>query len=225
MIELLRQALDIVLHVDEHLGTVAAALGAWRYALLGAIVFAETGLVVTPFLPGDSLLFAAGSLAATGHFDVVVLLIVLFAAAVLGDAANYAVGSALGQHVRMRGNRFIRREHLERTERFFERYGGKTIVIARFVPIVRTYAPFVAGACGMSYRRFGMFNVLGAVLWVGSLVPAGYFFGQLPWVRDNFGAVVVAIILISIAPAVVEILRERARGRAEARAVDERAAA
>jgi membrane-associated protein len=199
------------LHLDVHLGAMVQQYGAGAYALLLLIVFAETGLVVTPFLPGDSLLFAAGALAATGALELGALLVGLTAAAIVGDAVNYAVGARVGLRVFRDDARVLKTAHLERTRHFFDRYGGKTIVLARFVPIVRTYAPFVAGACRMSYRRFALFNVSGGIVWVFSLTLAGYLFGNLPLVRDNFGVVVIAIVLVSLLPAVVEWIAHRRR--------------
>lgn len=210
--DLLRWAVEVFLHLDVHLTAVVQQYGAWTYALLFLIVFAETGLVVTPFLPGDSLLFAAGALAATGALDVGVLLAGLLVAAVVGDAVNYRVGAALGTRVFRDDARILKTAHLERTRVFYERYGGKTIVLARFVPIVRTFAPFVAGAARMSYPRFALYNVGGAFLWVFSMTLAGLWFGNLPVVRENFGMVVVAIVLISVLPAVVDVLRHRRGG-------------
>ena len=209
--EQIQWLVELFLHLDVHLTAVVQQYGAWTYALLLLIVFAETGLVVTPILPGDSLLFAAGALAATGALDVGVLLVGLVAAAVLGDAVNYGIGARVGLRVFRPDARVLKTEHLERTSRFYARYGGKTIVIARFVPIVRTFAPFVAGACRMSYPSFALYNVAGAFVWVFSLTLAGYFFGNLSLVRENFGVVVIAIILVSLLPAVVDFVRNRRR--------------
>lgn len=203
------QIIDIFLHLDKHLHELASQYGVWATVLLIVIVFCETGLVVTPFLPGDSLLFAAGALAASGFFEVEVLLIGLFIAAVLGDAVNYHIGKYIGPRVFQRENRWIKRKYLERTQRFYEKYGGKTIIIARFVPIVRTFAPFLAGVGIMDYRRFFIFNVAGAFLWVFSFILAGYFFGNIPVVKNNFTLVILAIIVLSILPAVYETIRAR----------------
>lgn len=200
--------LEWILHVDRHLGALVAAYRGGAYAILAAVIFAETGLVVTPFLPGDSLLFAAGALAADGSFGLHWLILLLGAAAVGGDAVNYAVGAATRQRV-VGPRRWIRPEHLERTRRFYDRYGAKTIVLARFVPIVRTFAPFLAGASGMQYRRFAVYNVFGGVLWVATMTGAGYLFGNLPVVEEHFSLVVLAIIAISLIPAVVGWSRER----------------
>jgi membrane-associated protein len=189
---------------------VIQAYGTWTYALLFTIVFLETGLVVTPILPGDSLLFAAGSFAALGALDVSLLFVLLSAAAVLGDTVNYAIGHYLGPRVfHYERSRFFNPEHLRRTHAFFEKYGGKTIIIARFVPIVRTFAPFVAGIGAMSYLRFLAYNVVGGVLWVAVCVFSGYFFGNLPFVKRNFSLVIVAIVVVSVMPAVVEYVRHR----------------
>jgi membrane-associated protein len=209
---------DIVVHLDQHLRWVGENYGAWVYALLFLIVFCETGLVVTPFLPGDSLLFVAGTVAAAGSMDVHLLVVLLLAAAVLGDSVNYAVGRYLGPRVfKYEDSWFFKRAYVEKTNWYFERYGGRTIVIARFVPIVRTYAPFVAGIGSMRYRRFLAFNVAGALLWVALLTYAGYFFGNLPAVKKNLSLVIVGIILLSISPGIVELVRhklKRLSGRA-----------
>ena len=205
---------DFFLHLDKHLAEVIQAYGAWTYALLFAIVFLETGLVVTPLLPGDSLLFAAGSFAALGALDVGTVFLLLSAAAILGDTVNYAIGAYLGPKVfHYPKSRFFNPDHLRKTHEFYERYGGKTIVIARFVPIIRTFAPFVAGIGAMSYGRFLAYNVVGGILWVAVCVFAGYFFGNLPFVKANFSLVILAIILVSLMPAVVEYLRHRAGAR------------
>jgi membrane-associated protein len=217
--DLVHWFVDFLLHLDKHLAQVIHAYGTWTYALLFAIVFLETGLVVTPFLPGDSLLFAAGSFAALGALDVAVLFVLLSVAAVLGDTANYAIGKYLGPKVfHFPKSRFFNPEHLRRTHDFYERYGAKTIVIARFVPIVRTFAPFVAGIGRMSYPKFLAYNVAGGVLWVALCVFAGYFFGNLPIVRKNFTLVILAIIVVSVLPAVAEFLRHRSEARRAAAA-------
>lgn len=203
---------DLLLHLDRHLVWVAHNYGVWIYALLFLIVFCETGLVATPFLPGDSLLFVAGTIAAAGAMDVHLVVILLIVAAVLGDTVNYWIGKAVGPRVfHEERARFFRKEYLDRTHRFYERHGGKTIVIARFVPVIRTFAPFVAGIGTMDYRRFLLFNVTGAVLWVTSLTYAGYFFGNLPWVKANLTLVILGIILLSISPGIFEYLRHRAQ--------------
>jgi membrane-associated protein len=209
--------IDLFLHLDTHLTTFVQAYGAWVYAVLFAIVFAETGLVVTPILPGDSLLFAAGALAATGGLDIRVMLVLLITAAVLGDALNYTIGHYVGPRVfrstdtRSRWDRLLNRQHLERTHAFFEKYGGKAVVLGRFVPIVRTFVPFVAGAGAMTYSRFALFNVMGAIAWVGICLLAGYGFGNVPVVRENFSLVAIGIVLVSVIPIGIELLRSRMR--------------
>jgi membrane-associated protein len=206
--------LDIVLHLDAHLVEWSHSLGMSLYALLFAIIFCETGLVVTPFLPGDSLLFAVGALCAMGGMNLYLITPLLLAAAVLGDATNYAIGVQVGPRVfTSQTSKLLNREHLLRTQAFYERYGGKAIIIARFIPIIRTFAPFVAGIGKMSYRRFFSFNIVGALAWVLLLVPMGYWFNSIEWVRKHFQTVIVAIIFLSILPAVIEYLRERARAR------------
>src|SRR5687767_9401885 len=207
--------IDIFLHVDEHLAEIASQYGTWVYGILFVVVFAETGLVVTPFLPGDSLLFAAGALAAADLLDVRLVALLLFAAAVLGDAVNYAVGRFLGPrifHERGRSKlhqRLFNARHLDRTHRFFERHGGKAVVLGRFVPIVRTFVPFVAGLGAMRYSSFITYNVLGGLAWVGICVGAGYAFGNVPIVRDNFSLVAIGIVAVSVLPMVVEYIRSR----------------
>jgi membrane-associated protein len=193
-----------------HLDEIIRQYGTWTYAILFLIIFAETGLVVTPFLPGDSLLFAAGTFAARGSLEPAMLFILLAIAAILGDAVNYSVGRYLAPRAE-RGFRFIKKEHLDKTHAFYERHGGKTIIIARFMPIVRTFAPFVAGIGAMEYRRFAMFNVTGAILWIGLFVYAGYFFGNIPAVEHNFTLVIMAIVLLSILPGIIEYVRHRRR--------------
>jgi membrane-associated protein len=209
------QVIDFILHFDRHLDLIIQEYGLVTYVLLFVIVFCETGLVVTPFLPGDSMLFAVGAFAARGSLDVVVALVVLAAAAILGDTANYWIGAIVGPKVFHKENvRFLNRKHLDRTHEFYERYGGKTIVIARFVPIVRTFAPFVAGIGKMTYGRFLSYNVFGGVLWVLLFVLGGYYFGNIPIVRRNFSLVIVAIVVLSVMPGVIEALRQRAKARA-----------
>lgn len=203
--------IDFILHVDEHLAELVQWAGPWTIVVIALIVFAETGLVVMPLLPGDSLLFAAGTLAALGGMNVGLLMVTLFVAAVAGDAVNYWVGHRYGRRV---AQRFINPAHLERTERFFEKHGGRAVVLARFVPIVRTIAPFVAGMGAMHYGRFVRFNVLGAALWVIPFVGAGYLFGNIPVVKDNFGLVILAIIAISLLPMVWEYVKARREARA-----------
>ncbi len=212
--EFIAQFIDIVLHLDKHLAELAAQYGTWMYAILIAIVFCETGLVVTPILPGDSLLFAAGSLAALGALDVNVLFVALTLAAIVGDAVNYHIGQYVGLKAFRPDARVLKTAYLDRTHAFYERHGGKTIIIARFVPIVRTFAPFVAGAGSMSYRRFFAYNVIGALLWTSSLLYAGYFFGNLPLVKQNFSLVIIGIIVVSCLPGVVEFVRHKRAARA-----------
>lgn len=206
-IESLQLLIDLFIKLPEHLDTFVAANGAWTYGLLALIVFAETGLVVTPFLPGDSLLFAAGALAARGSLDPAVMIAVLIVAAIVGDAVNYSVGRFFRARV-LSGGRipFVKQSHLDKTHAFFEKYGAKTIVIARFVPIVRTLAPFVAGVGDMKYRTFAIYNVVGAVLWVLICCGAGYFFGNLPVVKKNFSLVILGIIIVSVLPMVIEFV-------------------
>jgi len=205
--ELLAWAWDLAVHLDRHLAAFVAQYGGWVYLLLFVIVFCETGLVVTPFLPGDSLLFVVGTLAAVGGMDIVLVMGVLIAAALSGDNVNYWVGRWAGMRLFAR---WINPAYLKRTHEFYEKHGGKTIIIARFVPIVRTYVPFVAGVGEMPYLRYLAYCVLGATLWVGSLCLAGYFFGNIPVIRNNLTAVIVAIVLLSISPGVVAWLRSRA---------------
>lgn len=212
--DFLKQFVDVILHLDKHLDSLVAQYGPWIYVILFLIIFCETGLVVTPILPGDSLLFAVGALSARPdglNFWIVVSSLIV--AAILGDSVNYWIGYFLGEKLQKKYPRLIKPEYIKKTHDFYERYGGKTIIIARFVPIVRTFAPFVAGIGKMTYTRFMMFNISGALLWILLLVPAGYFFGNMPFVKKNFSAVVLAIIFISILPAIIEFLRERARMR------------
>lgn len=212
---MIHQIVDIFLHLDTHLQAILQTYGVWTYALLFVVVFCETGLVVTPFLPGDSLLFAAGAFAASGWMSLPLLIVLLTVAAVVGDAVNYSIGAFLAPRLASgRKIRFVRDEHLRRTHEFYERYGAKTIVIARFVPIVRTLAPFVAGVGRMGYAKFALYNVLGGALWVIVCSLAGYFFGNMPFVKEHFSLVILGIIFISILPGVFEFLRERRRARA-----------
>jgi len=213
----MRHLLDIILHVDKHLLEFVATYGAWIYALLFAIVFAETGFVVTPFLPGDSLLFAAGALCATGNMNIYATVGLLIAAAFGGNAVNYAVGRYVGPRAFQQGavsERLLNPEYLRRAHAFFEQYGGKAVVLSRFVPIVRTFVPFVAGAASMSPAAFMLFNLTGAIGWVVLCTFAGYLFGNIPVVRNNFSLVTIGIVLVSLLPMAVELLRHR---RAKAR--------
>jgi len=205
--------IDLFLHLDVHLAAAMSAYGVWTYAILFLIVFCETGLVITPFLPGDSLLFATGALCASGALEVETVMILLFIAAVLGDTVNYAVGSYCGPKVLAGGNRFLKKEYLDRTHVFYERYGGKTIIFARFVPIVRTFAPFLAGVGRMNYWSFVVYNVAGALLWILLFVLGGYYFGNIPLVKKNFTLVILAIIVVSIMPALIEAWRHRTSRR------------
>ncbi len=208
--ELLTLAIDIVLHLDKHLVLLVREYGVWVYAILFLIVFMETGFVVTPFLPGDSLLFVAGAVAAAGGMDPFVLAGTLIVAALCGDNVNYTIGRFLGPRVfQFEGSRFLKRENLDHTHAFMERHGPKAIIIARFVPVVRTFVPFVCGIGRLTYARFLGFSVLGAILWVGLLVPAGYFFGNLPIVKNNLTVVIMLIILMSLLPGILEYLRHR----------------
>jgi len=202
---------DVFLHLDRHLGEFVQQHGAWTYGMLFTIVFLETGVVVTPLLPGDSLLFACGALAATGALDPGLLVLVLASAAILGDTANYSIGKAIGPRAFSGQMRFLKKEHLDRTRAFYERHGGKTIFLARFVPIIRTFAPFVAGIGTMPYARFAAYNVVGGLAWVGVCLGGGYLFGNIPLVKDNFSLVVIAIIVVSLLPLVVEYVRHRRR--------------
>ena len=206
---------DFILHVDEHLLEFITQYGLWVYAILFLIIFVETGLVVMPFLPGDSLLFAAGALAAsTGAMNPVVLVILLFVAAVLGDTLNYHIGKFIGPRVFEMESRLINRQHLDYTQKFFEKHGGKTIIFARFVPFARTFAPFVAGAGHMNYKFFLTYNLIGAICWVGSFVTLGYLFGNMPIVKDNFTYLIFGIIIISVLPGIVGFIRQRLKKRA-----------
>jgi membrane-associated protein len=211
-LEFIKEFIDFVLHIDVHLNDLIIAYGIWTYAILFAIIFSETGFVVTPFLPGDSLLFAAGALAATTPLNPLGLFVSLSAAAILGNVVNYWIGYHVGPGILQKKNvRFLNKEYLERTHKFFEKHGGKTIVIARFVPIIRTFAPFVAGIGYMTYGRFMLYNVVAGIAWVGIFVFGGYYFGNIPTVKNNFTLVIVAIIVISTLPAIVEFLRLRFR--------------
>ncbi len=210
--ELLATFLDIMLRLDVHLGALISAYGAWVYLILFLVIFAETGLIVTPFLPGDSLLFVAGALAALGGLNVHLLVACLIAAAILGDGVNYGVGRWLGRWILEPGRfRWVRREHFDRAHAFYEKHGGAAIIVARFLPIFRTYVPFVAGLAEMSYPKFTFFNVAGGILWVTSLTYAGYFFGNLPWVRKNLTLIIIGIIVVSLIPVVVAAWKARRR--------------
>jgi len=217
--DLIHWFVDLFLHLDQHLAEIIQRYGATTYLLLFLIVFLETGLVVTPFLPGDSLLFAAGTFAAIGALTLWKLFLLLSVAAILGDTVNYAIGARIGPKVfSYSKSRFFNPEHLKKTHAFYEKYGAKTIVIARFVPIVRTFAPFVAGIGQMSYWTFLSYNVIGGILWVSVCLFSGYFFGNLPVVKKNFSVVVIVIVLISLLPAVIEYLKHRAEAKGKAAA-------
>lgn len=207
------ELINFILHVDQHLAEFVANYGAWIYALLFLIVFVETGVVVMPLLPGDSMLFAAGALAAAGKMDPWLLTGLLFSAAVLGDNCNYFIGRQLGPRVYSRDFPWLKREYLEKTHAFFLRHGGKTVIIARFMPIVRTFTPFVAGVGAMPYRRFLAFDITGGALWVGSCVWLGYGLGNLPFFKQNFSAIVLAIIFVSILPGLIAWLRQQLQKR------------
>ena len=209
---LLQTMFDFILHIDVHLAAMVATYGIWIYAILFLIVFCETGLVVTPFLPGDSLLFGAGTLAATGQMNPHTLVALLIVAAILGDAVNYSIGRLFGQRLFSNPqSRIFRQAYLERTHAFYERHGGKTIILARFVPIVRTFAPFVAGMGKMSYRHFALFNVSGGIVWVTAFVYAGYWFGNMPVVKQNLELLILGIIFVSVLPGLIEYWRQRRR--------------
>jgi len=215
MMDLIAKAVDLFLHLDKHLGAIIQQYGVWTYAILTLVVFCETGLVVTPFLPGDSLLFAAGALAAlpASPLRVEVLFLLLSGAAIAGDTVNYWIGHKVGPRAFEGRIKFLNKKHLERTHEFYERYGGKTIIIARFVPIIRTFAPFVAGIGSMSYGRFILYNVVGGIAWVAICLFGGFFFGNLPFVKENFSVVILAIVFISILPGVYEFVRHKAEAR------------
>ena len=219
LVHLVAQFIDVILHLDAHLNEWVAYLGPWIYAALFLIVFCETGLVVTPFLPGDSLLFALGALAATEGttLSLPLLAVTLIVAAILGDAVNYSIGKYVGPRIfNQTKSRWLNRDHLKRTQEFYERHGGKTIVLARFVPIVRTFAPFVAGIGKMSYPRFWSFNVLGGIAWVTIFLVGGFYFGNLEVVKRNFHIVIFGIIFVSLIPVVVEFLNQRRAARTRA---------
>ncbi|RPI06127.1 MAG: DedA family protein [Ignavibacteriae bacterium] len=210
--ELLQQLIQFVLHIDKHLFDICAQYGAWVYAILFIIIFCETGFVVTPFLPGDSLLFAVGSLAAIGALNVWSSILLLVIAAFAGDTANYWIGHFIGPKIFHKEHvRFLNKEYLERTHRFYEKHGGKTIILARFLPIIRTFAPFVAGIGSMTYPRFMLYNLSGGILWVVLFTLGGYFFGNVPFIKQNFSLVIVALIIIPGLPAAVEFIRQAVR--------------
>lgn len=208
------EIIDFILHFDEHLEVIIQNYGIWTYLILFAIIFAETGLVVTPFLPGDSLIFVAGTFAARGAIDISFLTLLLMIAAIIGDTVNYHIGHHLGRRAFREDKKFfIKKEYLQRTEKFYEKYGKKTIILARFVPIVRTFAPFVAGTANMNYKTFLSYNVIGGVIWVCLFSLTGYFFGNLPWVEKNFTAVIFAVIFLSFLPPLYEYFKEKRKSR------------
>ncbi len=207
--EWLTTLINIFLHLDTYLEQIISQYGTLTYAILFLIIFAETGLVITPFLPGDSLLFAAGALASLGGLNIYFMFLLLTAAAIIGDAVNYSIGRAIGKRAFSSEIKWLKKEYLERTHAFYEKHGGKTIFLARFVPIVRTFAPFIAGVSEMSYSYFSTYNVVGAIVWVGTFLFAGHFFGEMPIVKQNFELIMVAIVVVSVVPAVYEALKAR----------------
>jgi membrane-associated protein len=215
-LEILHWFVDLVLNLDEHLLEMVREYGVWIYAILFAVIFSETGFVVTPFLPGDSLLFVAGAIAATGEMNVHLLVVLLLVAAVLGNSVNYGIGRWMGGWFERGGARWLNPKHLESAHAFYARHGGKAVVISRFLPIVRTYIPFVAGMAAMDPARFTLFNVAGAALWVVSLCYAGYFFGNIPWIKGNLTAIILGIIVVSLLPLVIAFARSRLAARRKA---------
>ncbi|HET9065809.1 MAG TPA: DedA family protein [Gemmatimonadales bacterium] len=213
--ELLRQFVDFFLHLDTHLAEIIADYGTWTYAILFLIIFVETGLVIMPLLPGDSLLFAAGTFAALGSLNPLLLIALLVTAAILGDTVNYWIGKRIGARAFSGNIRFLKQSYLERTQQFYERHGGKTIILARFVPIVRTFAPFVAGVGTMTYPKFLAYNVVGAVAWVSGFVTIGYLFGNIPAVKERFSLVILGIIFVSVVPMAIELMRGMRRESGE----------
>ena len=213
---IIQHFIEVVLHLDKYLGQMIQDYGIWTYLFLFIIIFMETGFVVTPFLPGDSLIFAAGTLAGLGYMNIWVLYLVLCSAAILGDTVNYWVGHYIGPRAFSGNIRFLKKEYIDRTHEFYEKHGGKTIIIARFIPIIRTFAPFVAGVGAMTYPKFIIYNVVGGMAWVGLFLFGGYFFGNLPFVQQNFSFVLLAIIFISVLPAIIEIISSRRQARKQA---------
>ncbi|MBN8704745.1 MAG: DedA family protein [Bacteroidetes bacterium] len=208
--EFIQYLIDLVLHLDVHLNELILMFGVWTYAILFLIIFAETGLVITPFLPGDSLLFALGALAAGGAFHLETLMILLTIASIAGDTTNYSIGNYLGPKVfHFENSRFFNKDYLMKTHGFYEKHGGKTIILAKFLPIFRTFAPFVAGIGSMTYPKFIMFNVIGGLVWINGFLLLGFFFGNIPFVKENFGVVILAIIFISILPAVYQVVKAK----------------
>ena len=208
--DLLLSFWDIIVHLDKHLAMLVQNYGPWIYAILFLIIFCETGLVITPFLPGDSLLFIAGALAATGGMDVHIVVVLLIIAAVLGDAVNYQIGAWAGPKIFKDDNaRFLKKAHLAKAHAFYEKWGGAAIILARFTPFLRTYVPFVAGMSRMSYRKFALYNITGGIIWVASLTYLGYFFGNIPWVKANQGFMVIGIVIVSLIPVLIGIIKSR----------------
>jgi len=211
---ILQQFIDIILHLDIHLASLAAEYGVWLYGILFLLIFCETGLVVTPFLPGDSLLFAAGSLCAISELSVLVVVPLLIAAAVIGDSTNYWIGRGFGlQLFKNKDSRIFKQKYLDQTEQFYQKHGVKTVVLARFMPIIRTFAPFVAGIGRMNYQRFLSFSVLGSILWIGSFTFGGFFFGNIPFFKKNFTLVIVAIMVISLMPGIISYVQQKRRAK------------
>ncbi|MHB8929844.1 MAG: DedA family protein [Melioribacteraceae bacterium] len=207
--EFIKYLIDLFLHLDKHLNEIILQYGAVTYGILFLVIFAETGFVFTPFLPGDSLLFAAGTFAAIGSFNIHLLFLVLSFAAIIGDSVNYWIGHYIGMKLFEKNNRFLKKEYLERTHKFYEKHGGKTIILARFIPIIRTFAPFVAGVGAMTYTKFIAYNIIGGIAWCAVFIYGGYFFGNLSFVKNNFSFVIMAIILISVLPIFIEYFRHR----------------
>ena len=217
--DLLLSFWDIIVHLDKHLAMLVQNYGLWIYAILFVIIFCETGLVITPFLPGDSLLFIAGALAATGGMDVHILVALLIVAAVLGDAVNYQVGAWAGPRIFKDDNaRYLKKSHLDKAHAFYEKWGGAAIILARFTPFLRTYVPFVAGMSRMSYRQFALYNITGGMVWVASLTYLGYFFGNIAWVKANQGFMVIGIVIVSLIPVLIGVIKSRGNSRSNSRA-------
>jgi membrane-associated protein len=208
-VSIIKTIIDIFLHLDKNLANVISTFGIYTYVFLFLIIFCETGLVVTPFLPGDSLLFAGGTFAAIGSLDIWILYIIVLIAAILGDTVNYWIGHKFGPKVFTKNYRFLKKEHLEKTHKFYEKHGGKTIILARYIPIIRTFAPFVAGVGNMSYGKFISYNIIGGISWVSLFIFGGYFFGNIPIVRKNFEFVIIAIVFVSVLPAAIEYIKHK----------------
>jgi membrane-associated protein len=209
VIGFIKGIIEIFLHLDKHLDLVIRTFGNLSYLLFFLIVFAETGLVITPFLPGDSLLFATGAFAAIGYFNIFWLFVILSGAAIIGDSVNYFLGQLLGENILKKNHRLFNKEHVERTHKFYEKYGGKTIILARFVPIIRTFAPFVAGVGKMNYSKFILYNITGGLLWVGVFALGGYYFGNIPFIKNNFSVTILVIVFLSVLPVVIEFWKHR----------------